>query len=39
MDLGDRLAVDVLGASLSSGFPGTIVVDNELISAVRYAEH
>lgn len=38
-DLGDRLAVDVMDASLSSGFPGTIVVDNELISAVRYAEH
>lgn len=39
LDLGDRVVVDVLGASLSSGFPGTIVVDNELISAVRYAEH
>ena len=39
LDLGDRLVVDVLGAGLASGFPGTIVVDNELISAVRYAEH
>lgn len=39
LDLGDRLVVDVLDAGLASGFPGTIVVDNELISAVRYAEH
>lgn len=38
-DLGDRVVVDLLGAELSSGFPGTITVDNELISRVRYAEH
>ena len=39
LDLGDRVAVDVKGAALSSGFPGRIAVDNELISAVRYADH
>lgn len=39
VDLGDRLAVDVLGAGLASGIDGRIVVDNELISAVRYAAH
>jgi len=37
-DFGDRVVVDVLGAVLSSGF-GKIMVDNELISAVRYAQH
>lgn len=39
LDLGDRVAVDIKGAALSSGFPGRITVDNELISAVRYADH
>lgn len=39
LDLGDRVAVDILGAGLKSGLLGTIVVDNELISAVRYAQH
>lgn len=39
LDLGDRLAVDLLDASLDDGLHGTIVLDNELISAVRYAEH
>ncbi|MGN0967636.1 MAG: N-acetylmuramoyl-L-alanine amidase [Oscillospiraceae bacterium] len=39
LDLGDRVVVDLLGAELSSGFFGTIAVDNELISRVRYAEH
>ena len=38
-DLGDRVVVDLLGARLASGFPGTITVDNELISSVRYAQH
>ncbi len=38
-DLGDRVAVDVLGAGLKEGLVGSIVVDNELISAVRYAAH
>lgn len=39
VDLGDRVAVDLLGAELSAGFPGTITVDNELITAVRYDQH
>lgn len=39
LDLGDRVVVDIKGAALSSGFPGRITVDNELISAVRYADH
>ncbi|MGM9607783.1 MAG: N-acetylmuramoyl-L-alanine amidase [Oscillospiraceae bacterium] len=39
LDLGDRVVVDLLGAELASGFPGTIPVDNELISGVRYAGH
>jgi N-acetylmuramoyl-L-alanine amidase len=39
LDFGDRVVVDVQGAVLSGGFPGKIAVDNELISAVRYAEH
>ena len=38
-DFGDRVVLDLLGFSLSDGFPGTIPVDNELISSVRYAEH
>lgn len=38
-DLGDRVVVDLLGAELTSGFPGTIAVENELISAVRFAGH
>lgn len=38
-DLGERLVVDVMGASLSGSFSNTIVVDNELVAAVRYAEH
>lgn len=39
LDLDDRVVVDVKGAVLSSGIPGKIVVDNELISAVRFASH
>lgn len=38
-DLGGKIVVDILGAELSSGFPGTITVDNELITTVRYAQH
>ena len=39
LDLGDRVAVDVLEAGLSPDFLGNTAVDNELISAIRYAEH
>lgn len=39
VDLGDRVAVDIMGASLSPGLPGKIVVDNDMISAVRYSDH
>lgn len=39
VDLGNRIAVDVLGAELASGFPGTISVDNDFITTVRYAQH
>ncbi|MEG1721173.1 MAG: N-acetylmuramoyl-L-alanine amidase family protein [Pseudoflavonifractor sp.] len=39
MDLGGRVVVDVLGAEISSGFPGAITVDNDLITTVRYAQH
>lgn len=39
VDLGDRVAVDIMGASLSPGLPGKIVVDNEMVSAVRYSDH
>lgn len=38
-DFGDRVVLDFLGLRLAGGFPGTIKVDNELISNVRYAEH
>lgn len=38
-DLGDRVAVDLLGAELAFGAPDTIPVDNEYIIAVRYAGH
>lgn len=38
-DFEDRVVVDVKGATLTSSFPGSIAVDNELISAVRYSEH
>lgn len=38
-DHGGKVVVDVLGAELSSGFPGTITVDNDLITTVRYAQH
>ena len=39
LDMEDRVVVDLLGAELSSGFPGTISVDNDLITTVRYAQH
>ncbi len=39
LDLGDRVVVDVLGSVLASGFPGTITVENDLITTVRYAQH
>lgn len=38
-DLGGKIVVDLMGAELSSGFPGTITVDNDLITTVRYAQH
>lgn len=38
-DFGDRVVLDFLGLRLAEGFPGSIQVDNELISSVRYAEH
>lgn len=39
LDLGDRVAVDIQGAVLASGTAGRIVVDNELITTVRFAQH
>ena len=41
LDLGDRVAVDVLGAVLTSGELNmvTIPVDNDLILSVRYYQH
>lgn len=39
LDFGDRVVVDILGARLAGGFPGRIEVDNELLCAVRFAEH
>lgn len=39
LDYEDRVVVDLLGAELSSGFLGTISVDNDLITTVRYAQH
>lgn len=38
-DFGDRVVLDFPGLRLAEGFPGSIRVDNELISSVRYAEH
>jgi len=38
-DFSDRVVLDLIGFSLADGFPGSIPVDNELISKVRYAEH
>ena len=38
-DFGGKIAVDLLGAELASGFAGTITVDNDLITTVRYAQH
>lgn len=37
-DLGNRLVVDVLGTTISEG-SGSITVENEVISTVRYAQH
>ena len=34
-----KVTLDVLGAELSAGFPGTIAVDNDFIDTVRYAQH
>lgn len=33
------VTLDILGAELSAGFPGTIAVDNDFIDTVRYAQH
>ena len=38
-DYGNRAVVDVLDATLESGFPATVSMENEIFSAVRYAEH
>ena len=38
-DFGDRMVLDFPGLRLAEGFPGSIRVDNELITSVRYAEH
>lgn len=38
-DLGDRVAVDLLGAALESGFPGQSIVAGEQLAGVRYAQH
>ncbi len=41
LDLGDRVAIDLLGAVLSTGETGecSIPVDNDMITAVRYSQH
>ena len=41
LDLGDRLVVDILGAQMPGAdySTSTIPVDNDLITAVRYAQH
>lgn len=38
-DHGGKLVVDIMEAELAAGFPGTITVDNDLITTVRYAQH
>lgn len=38
-DFGDRLVVDILDAQLTDQTDGAISVDNDFITAVRYAEH
>ena len=38
-DMGDRVVLDLLETKLASGAFGTIQVDNEYISNVRYAQH
>lgn len=38
-DFGGKIVVDLLGAELSSGFAGAIMVDNDLITTVRYSQH
>ena len=37
-DMGNRLVIDVLGATIAQG-SGSITVENEVISTVRYAQH
>lgn len=39
LDLGDRVAVDLLGAELTCDDAGAIRVDGKYISSVRYAQH
>ncbi len=38
-DFGGKIVVDIMEAELAAGFPGTITVDNDLITTVRYAQH
>ena len=38
-DYGGKIVVDLPGTALAAGFPGTITVDNDLITTVRYAQH
>ena len=37
-DLGDRVAVDVLGATITPT-SGTVTIENEVITGVRYSQH
>lgn len=38
-DLGDRVAIDLKGAILASGYPGAIPMGDGLIRSVRYSPH
>ena len=39
LDFEDRVVIDILDAALAAGFPETVTADNDLISAVRVAQH
>ena len=39
LDFEDRVVIDILDAALAPGFPETVTADNDLISAVRVAQH
>ena len=39
VDLGDRVAVDLLGMTIGSGKDGSLSLENPVLTAVRYAQH